>query len=76
MLDKLFVKLLISILQLYKKFISPYWSKKRRCRFHPTCSEYSKQAFLKYGAKKGLIKTIYRLKRCRPDNYESVIDYP
>jgi putative component of membrane protein insertase Oxa1/YidC/SpoIIIJ protein YidD len=34
------------------------------CRFTPTCSDYSKQAFLKYGFWHGLVKTIDRVSRC------------
>ncbi|MCK5168797.1 MAG: hypothetical protein KAQ75_02870 [Bacteroidales bacterium] len=35
MLNKIIVRLLLTFLQLYKRFISPIWSKKRRCRFYP-----------------------------------------
>lgn len=36
------------------------------CRFHPTCSEYSKDVFIKYGFLKGFLKTIIRIVRCHP----------
>jgi len=36
------------------------------CRFQPTCSDYSIEAFKKYGGCKGCIKTIYRILRCNP----------
>lgn len=38
------------------------------CRFHPTCSEYSKQVILKYGVFCGVFKGIYRVLRCNPWN--------
>ncbi len=38
------------------------------CRFHPTCSEYSRQAILKYGLIKGGIKGFWRVLRCNPFN--------
>ena len=38
----------------------------RRCRFYPTCSEYSRQAITKYGALKGSYLTIKRLLKCHP----------
>lgn len=38
------------------------------CRFHPTCSEYGKQAILKYGVILGVPKTIWRIFRCNPWN--------
>lgn len=36
------------------------------CRFHPTCSEYGKRAFLKYGVFKGMQLTVLRILRCNP----------
>jgi len=36
------------------------------CRFYPTCSEYAKQAVLKYGVIKGGLKAIWRVFRCNP----------
>lgn len=36
------------------------------CRFQPTCSEYSKEAFRLHGYVKGAILTAYRLLRCHP----------
>lgn len=37
-----------------------------RCRYEPTCSEYSRLALIKHGAFRGLGKTIWRLLRCNP----------
>ncbi len=39
-----------------------------RCVFDPSCSRYSELAFRDKGFKKGLILTLNRLKRCRPEN--------
>ncbi|HPO48847.1 MAG TPA: membrane protein insertion efficiency factor YidD [Spirochaetota bacterium] len=50
----------------YQKFISPFFPPS--CRFYPTCSEYSKQAFLKYGFFKAFFLSIYRIIRCNPWN--------
>ncbi len=36
------------------------------CRFQPTCSEYAKEAYQKYGIIKGTYLTIKRLLRCHP----------
>ncbi|KAI5072696.1 hypothetical protein GOP47_0012802 [Adiantum capillus-veneris] len=36
------------------------------CRFIPTCSEYSMQAYKKYGVLKGTILTAWRLLKCNP----------
>lgn len=48
----------------YQKFISPL--KKPTCRFYPTCSEYSKQAFIKYGFFKGFFLSFIRILKCNP----------
>jgi uncharacterized protein len=36
------------------------------CRFHPSCSEYAKEAIQTRGAARGLGLAIRRLSRCRP----------
>ena len=36
------------------------------CRFYPTCSEYSKQAYIKFGFFKGTYLTIKILLKCVP----------
>jgi len=37
-----------------------------RCRFYPTCSEYTYQAIVRYGTIKGLFLGIRRILRCNP----------
>jgi hypothetical protein len=56
--------LLIGLVRAYQLLLSPHLG--RTCRFHPTCSSYSIQAFQEYGVLKGLVLTIYRLGRCHP----------
>ncbi|WP_105196239.1 MULTISPECIES: membrane protein insertion efficiency factor YidD [Flavobacterium] len=73
---KLGSKLYILLIWIYKKFASPIWSKFFRCKFYPTCSQYSKQAVQKYGLKKGIKMTVKRLSKCRIGNYDSCIDLP
>ena len=53
---------LIKIYQSISKFTPPV------CRFTPTCSEYMKQAIIKYGVVKGLWLGIKRICRCHPFN--------
>lgn len=38
------------------------------CRFEPSCSEYGKQAILKYGFFLGGLKACWRVLRCNPWN--------
>uniref|UniRef100_A0A1D1YZA9 UPF0161 protein At3g09310 n=1 Tax=Anthurium amnicola TaxID=1678845 RepID=A0A1D1YZA9_9ARAE len=58
------VKVALSMLRFYKREISPLMLPS--CRYVPTCSEYSMQAYKKYGVAKGTILTAWRLCRCNP----------
>lgn len=40
----------------------------RVCRFYPSCSEYTKQAIIKYGFLKGVRLGIFRIFKCHPFN--------
>ncbi len=51
---------------LIKIYQSIPFSSHKYCRFTPTCSEYTKQAILKYGSIKGLKLGLKRIKRCVP----------
>jgi len=53
-----------ALLSGYKRFVSPLLPP--ACRFHPTCSEYSREAILRHGLPRGLWLTIRRLARCHP----------
>ncbi|MCX6147156.1 MAG: membrane protein insertion efficiency factor YidD [Candidatus Kapabacteria bacterium] len=55
---------LIYIINLYRKFLSPILPKS--CRYYPTCSEYTLQSIEKYGALKGTWLGIKRISRCHP----------
>ena len=57
-------RLMIGLIKLYKKFISPI--KPNCCRFTPTCSSYAIEAFEKRGFFVGLILTVWRILRCNP----------
>ena len=58
-------KILILLINLYQK-ISKHTPS--RCRFYPTCSEYTKQAIEKYGIFKGSWLGIKRICKCHPLN--------
>jgi putative membrane protein insertion efficiency factor len=54
----------VFLITLYKRMISPLLPP--ACRFFPTCSDYAKEAFLKYGFFKGFVFSIKRLSKCHP----------
>ena len=58
-------KFLLWILKIYQKISS---LTPPRCRFYPTCSEYMKQAIIKYGVLNGGWLGIKRICRCHPLN--------
>lgn len=61
-------KIAILIIRFYQKFISKYILTGKNCRFYPTCSQYSLEAYRKYGFFKGSYLTIHRIVRCNPFN--------
>jgi putative membrane protein insertion efficiency factor len=56
--------ILVSIIRLYKFFISPILP--GTCRFVPSCSQYAVEAITQYGAIKGLYLAVRRILRCHP----------
>lgn len=60
-------KILIYLIEFYQKNISKILENRNiRCKFYPTCSEYTKQAIEKYGSIKGSIYGIKRILKCNP----------
>ncbi|KAB3532219.1 membrane protein insertion efficiency factor YidD [Alkaliphilus serpentinus] len=57
-------KILINIIKVYQKIISPL--KSPSCRFYPSCSNYSIEAYTHYGFFKGSYLTLKRILRCHP----------
>ncbi|XP_020596120.1 uncharacterized protein LOC110036095 isoform X2 [Phalaenopsis equestris] len=58
------VRAALSMLKFYKREISPLLP--LSCRYVPTCSVYSMEAYKRYGVVKGTILTAWRLCRCNP----------
>ena len=57
-------ELVTGSLRFYKRWISPMLPS--ACRFHPTCSEYMREAVERYGVLRGVSMGIRRLLRCHP----------
>ena len=58
---------LVAPIRLYQRFLSP--ALPRRCKYHPSCSEYAVQSIRTYGVLKGLVLAGWRLLRCNPWSY-------
>lgn len=59
---KKFILFLITIYQKFSRLTPPV------CRFYPTCSQYTKEAIMKYGILKGGWLGLKRIFRCHPGN--------
>jgi putative membrane protein insertion efficiency factor len=57
-------QLLVLLVRFYQYALSPFLG--RRCRFFPSCSEYTAEAIQKHGAWKGLRLGLKRVSRCHP----------
>lgn len=55
---------LILVIKTYKLIISPVLG--NNCRFYPSCSTYSMEAFELHGVFKGFYLTAKRLLKCHP----------
>ncbi len=62
-----------SPVRLYQRVISP--AIPRRCKYHPTCSEYAVQSIRSFGILRGLVLAAWRLLRCNPFSHGGV-DFP
>ncbi len=56
--------LVIRLLGAYKHWVSPLLPS--ACRFHPTCSEYMREAVQRQGTARGVWLGLMRLGKCHP----------
>lgn len=64
MLNRWLSKILTTLVQFYRKFISPLTP--ATCRYEPTCSMYMLEALKIHGPFKGTWLGIKRIARCNP----------
>jgi len=61
---KLFQGLLVGVIRVYQRLISPLLGP--TCRYLPTCSEYAVEAIQSHGSLKGGFLAVKRISRCHP----------
>ena len=54
----------VKLLHGYRYLLSPWIG--NQCRFYPSCSAYSEEAFIKHGFLSGIYLTLRRLIKCHP----------
>ena len=54
----------IMLIKIYQLIVSPWLP--NACRYTPTCSQYSIEAFSKYGLLKGFYLSAKRILNCHP----------
>ena len=61
---KIMSRLFVWFILAYQKIISPLMGPS--CRFHPTCSDYAKEAIEEYGILRGTWLALRRISKCHP----------
>ncbi|RJQ43598.1 MAG: membrane protein insertion efficiency factor YidD [Gaiellales bacterium] len=57
-------RIAIFFISLYQRLVSPLTP--RRCKYHPTCSQYSVDAIREWGVFRGISMSAWRVLRCNP----------
>ena len=57
-------KILVFLIVIYQKSISPYFGP--TCRFQPTCSQYAKESIEAHGVIVGGFYSLIRILKCGP----------
>ena len=66
--------LAIACMLLYRRTISPLYGEV--CRYYPSCSRYSLEAYQQRGFTVGVALTVWRLLRCNPWSSGGIDDVP
>ncbi len=64
-------KILLFLIRAYQRTLSPDHGPLAslhsfRCRFYPSCSQYTYETIEKHGAIRGSLISLYRVARCNP----------
>ncbi|EKD45191.1 MAG: ribonuclease P [uncultured bacterium] len=62
--DRTVRRVLLAVIQGYRLCISPFFG--ARCRFHPSCSTYAKEAMQTHSILTAMWFTCRRIMRCHP----------
>ncbi|MGF7186440.1 hypothetical protein GGQ84_002542 [Desulfitispora alkaliphila] len=57
-------RIIVMLIVFYQKGVSPFLSP--RCRFYPTCSQYTLEAIEKRGLITGVVLGFLRILKCHP----------
>jgi putative membrane protein insertion efficiency factor len=60
----------VAPVRLYQRAISP--ALPRRCKYHPSCSQYAVDAVRQFGVLRGIVLAAWRLLRCNPWSHGGV----
>lgn len=66
LIDALMVRIVKTFIYGYRILLAPVLGSRNVCRFYPSCSEYSLQAFDRHGFLKGVALSAIRLSKCHP----------
>lgn len=64
----------ILVMKVYRRLISPLYGDV--CRYYPSCSRYSMEAYQQRGLLLGIVLTVWRLLRCNPFSGGGIDDVP
>ncbi len=57
-------RFILALIAVYRYCLSPMFP--GHCRFTPSCSQYAREAVLRFGALRGSLLAAWRLLRCQP----------